>query len=62
MVLVWIAYKLLTEEEEVNVAAGGSLWAAIKTIIIADAMMGLDTSLQSLVLLMVVSYLLSLDY
>ncbi|MFD2637746.1 TerC family protein [Piscibacillus salipiscarius] len=66
VVLVWIAYKLLTEEEEVNVAAGGSLWAAIKTIIIADAMMGLDNVLavagaaHGSILLVVIGLLISI--
>lgn len=66
IVLIWIAYKLLTEEEEVNVKAGGSLWAAIKTIIIADAMMGLDNVLavagaaHGSVLLVVLGLLISI--
>jgi YjbE family integral membrane protein len=66
IVLIWIAYKLLTEEEEVNVKAGGSLWAAIKTIIIADAMMGLDNVLavagaaHGSVLLVVIGLLISI--
>ncbi|RHW42089.1 TerC family protein [Neobacillus notoginsengisoli] len=45
ILLVWIAYKLLTDESEHNLKAGTSFWAAIKTIIIADAMMGLDNVL-----------------
>jgi YjbE family integral membrane protein len=43
--LVWIAYKLLVEEKGHDVEAGGSLWVAIRTIIIADALMGLDNVL-----------------
>ncbi|SEQ87521.1 TerC family protein [Piscibacillus halophilus] len=66
VVLIWIAYKLLTEDEEVDVKAGGSLWAAIKTIIIADAMMGLDNVLavagaaHGSILLVVIGLLISI--
>lgn len=43
IMLIWIAYKLLTEKKDhEDVKAGTSLWAAIRTIIIADAVMGLD--------------------
>ncbi|TFB24244.1 TerC family protein [Filobacillus milosensis] len=45
IVLLWIAYKLLTEDEDPDIKAGNSLAAAIKTIVIADAMMGLDNVL-----------------
>ncbi|OLN22003.1 hypothetical protein BTO30_11770 [Domibacillus antri] len=45
LLLVWIAYKLLLDEEEHEVKAADSMWAAIKTIIIADALMGLDNVL-----------------
>ncbi|MED4269720.1 TerC family protein [Geobacillus stearothermophilus] len=46
VLLVWIAYKLLVEEKgHDDVEAGGSLWEAIRTIIIADALMGLDNVL-----------------
>ncbi|WP_046178295.1 TerC family protein [Domibacillus tundrae] len=45
ILLIWIAYKLLIEEEEHEVTAADSLWGAIKTIIIADALMGLDNVL-----------------
>lgn len=46
LLLIWIAYKLLVEEKEhENVQAGASLWAAVKTIIIADTVMGLDNVL-----------------
>lgn len=41
--LIWIAYNLLVEEKKHDpINPGKSLWAAIKTIIIADAVMGLD--------------------
>jgi YjbE family integral membrane protein len=45
VLLVYIAYKLLVEEKGHDVQAGNSFWAAIKTIIIADALMGLDNVL-----------------
>lgn len=45
ILLVWIAYKLLVEEKEHNVQSQASLWAAVKTIIIADTVMGLDNVL-----------------
>lgn len=47
LLLVWIAFKLLTEhkEEESHVKAGMSLGKAIGTIIIADTVMGLDNVL-----------------
>jgi YjbE family integral membrane protein len=40
--LLWIAYKLLVDEKEHEITAKNSIWGAIKTIIIADAVMGLD--------------------
>ncbi|WP_043933783.1 TerC family protein [Bacillus sp. EB01] len=45
VLLIWIAYKLLVEEKGHDVQAGDSFWAAIRTIIIADALMGLDNVL-----------------
>jgi YjbE family integral membrane protein len=42
VLLVWIAYKLLMDEKEHEIKAGDNFWAAIKTIVIADALMGLD--------------------
>jgi YjbE family integral membrane protein len=43
VLLLWIAYKLLVQEQHVeDIRAGTTLWAAIRTIIIADAAMGLD--------------------
>jgi YjbE family integral membrane protein len=45
ILLVWIAYKLLVEEKGHDVEAGDSLWEAIRTVIIADALMGLDNVL-----------------
>jgi YjbE family integral membrane protein len=66
LLLVWIAYKLLIEEEEHDVKPADSLWAAIKTIIIADALMGLDNVLavagasQGNFLLVVIGLLVSI--
>lgn len=45
ILLVGIAYKLLVEEKGHDVKAGENTWAAIRTIIIADAAMGLDNVL-----------------
>ncbi|RUS48465.1 TerC family protein [Cohnella sp. AR92] len=43
VVLMWIAYKLLIQEEHhEEVKPGSSLWVAVRTIVIADAAMGLD--------------------
>jgi YjbE family integral membrane protein len=44
VLLIWIAYKLVVQDEAhgENVKAGSTLWAAIRTIVIADAAMGLD--------------------
>jgi YjbE family integral membrane protein len=45
-ILVWIAYKLLTDQKEgENIQSSSSLFGAIRTIIIADVMMGLDNVL-----------------
>lgn len=45
LALVWIAYKLIVDEKSHEINAGNQMWAAIRTIIIADAMMGLDNVL-----------------
>lgn len=46
LLLIWIAYRLLAEEKKHGgMKAGDSLWSAIRTIIIADAVMGLDNVL-----------------
>lgn len=43
LLLLWIAYKLLLpEKKHDDVKAGTTLWQAIRTIIIADAAMGVD--------------------
>ncbi|GIQ68178.1 TerC family protein [Xylanibacillus composti] len=46
VLLVWIAYNLLSDKKKHdNVKAGVTLGAAIRTIIIADAVMGIDNVL-----------------
>ena len=48
LLLVWIAYKLLNpsnEGEGDNDHASTSFWGAMKTIIVADALMGIDNVL-----------------
>ncbi|MFD1176201.1 TerC family protein [Paenibacillus puldeungensis] len=45
LALIWIAYKLLIDEKSHDIKAGNRIWAAIRTIIIADTMMGLDNVL-----------------
>lgn len=44
VMLLWIAYKLLVQDDHhgENIQAGSTLSAAIRTIVIADAAMGLD--------------------
>ncbi len=46
--LVWIAYRLLLPEEEQSVGHGPvatNFWGAMRTIVVADAVMGLDNVL-----------------
>lgn len=48
--LVWIAYKLLLPEEEKNgndagINAASTFWGAMRTIVVADMVMGLDNVL-----------------
>ncbi|GGH85624.1 YjbE family integral membrane protein [Pullulanibacillus pueri] len=47
LLLIWIAYKLITDNQQhdENVEASPSLWGAVRTIVIADALMGLDNVL-----------------
>lgn len=47
LILFWIAVKLLVAEEadEESVRSGETLWAAVKTVAIADAVMSLDNVL-----------------
>jgi YjbE family integral membrane protein len=42
IVLIWIAYKLLVDKKDHDIQAKNQLWPAIRTIIIADAVMGFD--------------------
>ena len=46
LMLAWIAYKLLADEHKHDISAPqAGVWAAIRTIIVADAVMGLDNVL-----------------
>lgn len=46
IILIWIAFKLLIEDKgHGDVKAAESTWAAIRTIVIADTVMGLDNVL-----------------
>jgi YjbE family integral membrane protein len=46
LVLAWIAWKLLRQEENTHeIKAADGFWAALKTIVVADAVMGLDNVL-----------------
>ncbi|BBN99502.1 TerC family protein [Sporolactobacillus terrae] len=68
LLLVWIAYRLLVPEEKSSkeVKAQTSLWGAVRTIVIADALMGLDNVLavagaaQNDPLLVIVGLLISI--
>ena len=43
LMLAWIAYKLLVQQEGGHdIKAGNTLWQSVQTIIIADAAMGID--------------------
>ena len=46
LLLIWMAYKLLVEEKKHDrVEASDNFWTAVRTIIIADAVMGIDNVL-----------------
>lgn len=49
VMLIWIAYKLLLPENgnggEAKIDAAGTFWGAIRTIVVADMVMGLDNVL-----------------
>ncbi|MCM3020662.1 YjbE family integral membrane protein [Priestia megaterium] len=47
LMLIWIAYKLLADNHDHgdNPQGGATVWSAVKTIIIADAVMSLDNVL-----------------
>ena len=66
--LVWIAWKLLQKDEGEghNIDSSNTFWGAMKTIVIADAVMGLDNVLavagaaQGSFLLVVIGLLISI--
>jgi len=69
LLLVWIAYKLLTGGENAKghaIAPATGFWSAMRTIVIADAVMGLDNVIavagaaHGSVLLVVVGLLISI--
>jgi YjbE family integral membrane protein len=69
VLLVWIAYRLLASSESGSahdVAPAVGFWAAMRTIVIADAVMGLDNVLavagaaQGSMLLVVIGLLISI--
>ncbi|HZQ61944.1 MAG TPA: YjbE family putative metal transport protein [Casimicrobiaceae bacterium] len=47
--LVWIAYRLLSskeaEDDQVRIDAVSGFWGAVRTVVVADALMGLDNVL-----------------
>ncbi|ABZ83036.1 conserved hypothetical protein [Heliomicrobium modesticaldum Ice1] len=45
LLLLWIAYKLIVEEKEHDIKPEKNVMAAIRTIVIADAVMGIDNVL-----------------
>jgi len=47
LMLIWIAYRLLAADsgEDPNVSPASNFWGAMKTIVVADAVMGLDNVL-----------------
>ncbi|PTX55060.1 YjbE family integral membrane protein [Melghirimyces profundicolus] len=46
LILIWIAYKLLVDDKgHEDVKASNNMWGAIGTIVVADAVMGLDNVL-----------------
>lgn len=69
VLLIWIAYKLIIDnegDEKHKLKPGASFWAAMNTIIVADALMGLDNVLavagaaQGSFMLVVVGLLVSI--
>lgn len=69
VLLIWIAYKLIIDnegDESHNLKPSTSFWAAMNTIIVADALMGLDNVLavagaaQGSFLLVVIGLLVSI--
>lgn len=67
VILLWISYKLLRDEEDSEqIDAGDDLVQAVKTIVVADVMMGLDNVLaiagaaKGSILLIVLGLLISI--
>ncbi|MBC8081071.1 MAG: TerC family protein [Gorillibacterium sp.] len=66
VLLLWIAYNLMVGKEDHNITAKESVWAAIGTIVMADAAMGIDNVLavaaaaQESFLLIVLGLLISI--
>lgn len=67
LLLLWIAYKFISDEDsQDDVKSGETLWDAIRTIIIADAAMGIDNVLavagaaQGNFLLVIIGLLISI--
>ena len=68
VLLVWIAYKLLADQDDGGhkIGPAGDFWSAMKTIVVADAVMGLDNVLavagaaQGSFLLVVLGLLISI--
>ena len=45
LALVYIGWKLAFQEQEHNIDSKDTFWAAISTIVVADAVMGIDNAL-----------------
>jgi YjbE family integral membrane protein len=45
LLLIWIAYKLLVDKKDHAIEAKNNFWSAMGTIIMADAVMGIDNVL-----------------
>lgn len=67
LMLVFISYKLLVEKEEnSDIKSSNNFWGAVRTVIIADALMGLDNVLavagaaHGSILLVVIGLLVSI--
>lgn len=45
LLLAWVAYRLLTSDEDRDHQGVGSLWAAVRLMVLADATMSLDNVL-----------------
>jgi YjbE family integral membrane protein len=43
--LIWIGWKLVFNNDEHNIEAKDTFWGAISTIVVADAVMGIDNAL-----------------